>query len=759
MRLRPRQGLLLGIAVLASGSVVLEIALGRAAAPLLGPHLALAASTLALAGAGLGGALLGALPGLARRPALLARLSSLSGFAAAATLVAVLVLLHVKVPDALDRAAVGPLALIYLSAALPFVLVGLGVAAVVRHVPVLAARVVFSLFTGAALGAPLSLGAVRAGALRAGLVVIALYAAASFVFYLGARSADRAVLRPRGWLVATFLLAAAVLFAGDVGAPWLKLPSLRFTALDKAETQEWSGLGLVSVDRAQGGVNWIRTDGMAGVPLYDGKTAVPVGPDEMAYVIHQSRGPVAILGGGAGREVRMALKYGQRDIDAVDLDPILLRALILDRYKKNSADVYDNPAVNVALEDGRVFVRRSGKTYQNIVLALPDTLAALAAGALAPAPVELYTVESFADLLDHVAPEGTLTAMRWDVEQDRLLGLAAAALRRGGAADPSQHLYACSAGKTTALLIKKTPLSGAEIGLIRTYCRRNKMLETFAPDAPVTDPHRRFATDAAAVLEPSADLRPPTDDRPFFASTVPAHLVRKTLADKGASTGAQGLLTLVGLGVVALVLVFFSVGMPLAAWPRWSVGRGRSLLFFTGVGASLSFAAWALVPRLVVLAGHPLYAYTTVLPALFASVAVGGLVMGRVRAEGAEAPAGMRAEVLVVVLALAAVALGPLVQVGLGWPFALRTLALLVPLVPVGLLCGSLLALGVRIIGSVSPPLVPWCWGMGAVGGFVAGVIAVPAAMMIGYSAVLLAAGVSALVAAACVPRVYSYAE
>jgi hypothetical protein len=195
--------------------------------------------------------------------------------------------------------------------------------------------------------------------------------------------------------------------------------------------------------------------------------------------------------------------------------------------------------------------------------------------------------------------------------------------------------------------------------------------------------------------------------------------------------------------------------MPLAAWPRWSVGRARPLVFFTGVGAALSFAAWALVPRLVVLAGHPLYAYTTVLPALLASVAVGGLVMGRVRAEGAEAPAGVRAEILVVVLAVAAVALGPLVQIALGFPFALRTLVLLVPLVAVGLLSGSLLALGVRIIGSVSPPLVPWCWGMAAVGAFVAAVIAVPLAMMIGYSAVLLAAGASALVAAVWVPRVY----
>src|SRR5277367_454164 len=126
MRFRPRQGLLAGIAVLAAGSVVLEIALARIFAALHGPHFALAVPMLALAGAGLGGALCAAAPGLVRRPALLARLTQLAGLAAAATLATLLVLVHVKVPDGMGRAAVGPIATVYLTAALPFLFVGIG---------------------------------------------------------------------------------------------------------------------------------------------------------------------------------------------------------------------------------------------------------------------------------------------------------------------------------------------------------------------------------------------------------------------------------------------------------------------------------------------------------------------------------------------------------------------------------------------------------------------------------------------------------
>src|ERR1700761_5468167 len=116
MRLRPRQGLLVGIAVLAAGSVVLEIALARTSAALFGRHFALVVPALALAGAGLGGALLAALPAPVRRASLLARLAHPSALAAAAALGAMLALMHVKVPEALDRAAVGPAAALYVAA-------------------------------------------------------------------------------------------------------------------------------------------------------------------------------------------------------------------------------------------------------------------------------------------------------------------------------------------------------------------------------------------------------------------------------------------------------------------------------------------------------------------------------------------------------------------------------------------------------------------------------------------------------------------
>ncbi len=756
MRFRPRQGLLAGIAVLAAGSVVLQIALARTFAAILGVHFARVAPALGLAGLGLGGALLAALPGLVRRHALLARLSYLAGLAGAATLAALLVVVHVKVPDTLDHAALGPAAAVGLAALLPFVLAGVAVAGAVRHGVAMAGRVVFATLGGASLGAPLALVALRAGAPRAVLIVVVADAVAAWLFYRAAQRAHPAVQRPRGALVATALLASCVLLAGDLGAPWLKLPYLRFAALDKVETQEWSPLGFLTVDRPQAGVAWLRTDGTAAVPINDSKTAVALSPEEMLFILQRDQGPIAILGGSGGREVRIALKYGQKDIEEVDLDPTALRKLVLDRYKKAGGDIYETPSVKVSLADGRSHVRLSPRPFRAIVVALPDAQAAVAAGALAAEPADLFTVESFADLIGRLVPEGTLLVSRWDPEADRLIGLAAAALRRTGAVDPAAHLFACGAAHSTSLLVKKTPLTTNDVVQLRSFCRKNKYTEAFASDQPHGEVRRRLVTDLdvdGAVAGQPTDLRPPTGDRPFFGFTVPARLLLPTVTGKLLGTTAQGLVVLGGLAAAALVILFFAVALPLVAWPRPEGGRLGPLLFFTCVGASLAFALAALAPRLTTLLGHPIYAFTTVLPALLAGAGTGGLLVGRTRLRDAEARAGFRAELLVVVLAAAAVALAPLVDAGIALPPALRFVVAMALLLPVGALGGSLLALGLQLVALPAPQLVPWCWGMAGVGALVAAVAATPAALVLGYSPLLLAAGLAALVAAACVPR------
>jgi hypothetical protein len=752
MRLRQRLGLRAGIAILTAAAVLLEIALHRVYAALFGQHLALAVLPLALLGAGAGGVVLYLAPSIARPPALLARLGYLAALTAAGTLAALLIIVHVKAPDAFDRGALGRLLALLVPPALPAFFAGLAIFSILRHAARDLGRLGFTAFAAAAIAGPAAVALLRAGAPRIGLAAMIGDALAALCFYLAARG--QPIPRTRGAVVATALLASCVLLLGDLGAPWLKISGIRWTPFDKTEVQEWTPLGFVTVDRPAGGMSALRTDGTFGVHILEGKTPPPFAPDELAYTLHKEPGPVAVLGAGGGRELRVALKVGQKEIHAVEPNAFVVRALMGDRYKKMSGDLFDKPEVHVAVEDPRAFLRGTKLRFRTIVFTLPDQQTPAAQGVLAADPAPLYTVEAIRDALDRLTPDGTLVLSRWDGEVDRLVSLSAAGLRLAGIADPPNHLYGCSAQRSTSLLVTRAPIAARDLTALRNQCRRSKFNEAYAADQPHGELRRRLAAepDARAVAAGElTDLTPPTDDRPYFFATLPRRLLGATLSDwKALSQGHQALLVLAAM--IALAVAALALGLVVPALrrapDREHGARMAPLVYFAATGAALVLAQGVFAARLPVLLGHAGHALTTVQVALFAFAGAGALLGGRGAAFRAGRSAGYRAQALVVLLAAAAVGLGPVIEATLGLPLPARLGIAIALLAPVGLLLGSLPVLGIKLLAARTPELVPWCLGAAAL----AAAGGVMVAVMLGYGAALLLAGAMALVAAASVP-------
>jgi SAM-dependent methyltransferase len=769
--MRQRHGLFFGIAVLSCGTVVLQIALTRLYSALFGHHLAFLAISLSLFGVGLGGVLLYVFPRLASPSTLLARLSYLAGLASAGTLVALLFILHAKPIETFDAASLGRLAVLYLISSVPFVVVGIAVAAAIRHVARDMSRLYLIDLVGAAAGGLVAIAALRAGAPRACLVVGILDAIAAIAFYLAAPrptaepSDPDHERRAHGGVVATTALAAVVLLAGDLGAPWLKLPNLRWVPMDKVEFQAWNEMALITVDKPQAGMAKMRMDGSAETAILDPKTTPPLHPDEMAYVLHKDQGPVLVIGSGGGRDLRAALKYGQTDIYAAEINPIIVEGVMRGRYKAFSGDLYDKPEVHVTVADGRSYVRRAPIKFRSIVISLVDTWAAASVGALALTENSLYTVEAVRDYIEHLTPSGTLLINRWDNEFERLLALGVAGLRAAGADAPERHLYACGAARTTSLLVKRAPFTLEEIEQLRTHCKLNRFVEAFAPDQPKSELRRRIAAFAdidVAAPDPLTDLRAPTDDRPFFFYTIPPRRLLKVVTDlKGLQTDHQGLLTLIGLLVVSVVIAAVFILGPLGLKRRPAAAlasakpapRLRPLFFFWCLGVGFVLVEVALVQHFVMFLGHPVYALSTVLVALLLWAGIGSLLTARVDASLAELSAGRRAQLLVAALSVYAAALGPLLENLVSLPFAARLALTLVMLAPLGVLMGSQAPLGVKLLAVRSPELIPWCWGLNGVASVVATASGALLALHLGFSALLLAGGASYLLAAVAVPR------
>jgi hypothetical protein len=761
MRFRQRLGLRVGLAILTAAAVLLEIALHRIHTALFGHHLALAALPLALLGAGAGGVALGLAPGLCRPRALLARLGYLGALAAAATLASLLIILHLKPADVLDGAGPTRLAALALASALPFFFTGLAAFAILRHAARDVGRLGFTAFAAAALTGPLAVALLRIGAPRLSLIVIILDGLAVLAFYLAARlgaEPDAAPIpRARGGVVATVVLASGVLLAGDLGAPWIKVTGLRWGSLDKTEVQEWTALGLVTVDKAAGGTASLRLDGTAALPMMEGKIALPLSADDMPYVLHKDASPVLVAGAAGGRDVRIAQKYAQKEIHAVEPSGLVVRALMRDRYRKWNGDVLDKPEVQVAVEDPRGYLRRSPVRFRTIVLPLPDTQMPAALGALAGTPSGAYTVDALREALDRLTPDGVILISRWDTDADRLFALAAAGLRAAGIADPAQHVYACGGARSTAALLTRAALTPRDLGQLRAHCRKNKLNEAFAPDQPHGELRRLLfaAPEPLAAAADTVDLTPSTDDRPFYFAGVPHRLTAAALGDRKALLAShQAVIVLLGLLLVTVGTWLLGAVLPALRRPRDRERGARlaPLVYFSAATAALVLAALALAGRLPLLLGHPGHALTTVHVALLAFAGAGSLLASRGHVVFAEESAGYRAQLLVAALALTAVALGPIIALATSLPLPARLAVAIVLLAPLGVLLGSLLPLGIKLLAARTPELIPWSLGAGLLAGAAAATAGMLLAMLLGYSAVLLAAACAALVAAGSVP-------
>ena len=112
---------------------------------------------------------------------------------------------------------------------------------------------------------------------------------------------------------------------------------------------------------------------------------------------------VLIIGAGTGNDTAVALASGAKHIDAVEIDPELLRL----GEQRAPSQPYSNPRVTLHVADGREYLQDTGKKYNLILFALPDSLAAVAGQSAVRLESFLLTEQSIAEVKAHLAPGGT----------------------------------------------------------------------------------------------------------------------------------------------------------------------------------------------------------------------------------------------------------------------------------------------------------------------------------------------------------------
>jgi len=137
--------------------------------------------------------------------------------------------------------------------------------------------------------------------------------------------------------------------------------------------------------------------------------------------IPRKPGKVLIVGAGTGTDVAIALSQGARHVDAVEIDPTLLRF----GRQHNPDHVYTDPRVSTHVDDGRAFLERTHSKYDLIIFALPDSLTLVSGASSLRLESYLFTKQSIQAARDHLASGGAFSMYNFYRQQwlvDRLAG-------------------------------------------------------------------------------------------------------------------------------------------------------------------------------------------------------------------------------------------------------------------------------------------------------------------------------------------------
>jgi hypothetical protein len=358
-----------------------------------------------------------------------------------------------------------------------------------------------------------------------------------------------------------------------------------------------------------------------------------------------------VIGSGGGEDVLIALAGGSKNITAVELNPLIISKA--KEFGKYAGDLYERKEVNVFIDDGRRFISSSNSKYDVITLKLVDSWAAQLAGGYALSENYLYTVEAFRQYLQHLDKDnGMLVMVRWNIELPRLMPLLVESLRQETGRSTQEvskqmivvedrpGLYFGGNDNRTIypvlVMLKNNPFTKSEISIVAERVRENESQVFVIPGVYTRPPYDKLlmvdgnseivqhqhtpkgqSVDGIVSTAATMELKPPTDDSPFFFARerIPSQMIILLVTVLSVS------------GFLALLLIYYSRinNISLASSSlSWLL-----LLFVIFIGLGFMVIEITFIQKFLLLLGTPIMALTVILFSILVSSGVGAYLSGK----------------------------------------------------------------------------------------------------------------------------------
>jgi spermidine synthase len=510
-------------------------------------------------------------------------------------------------------------------------------------------------------------------------------------------------------------------------------------------------------------------DGMWGSILPD----VGAGPEAVARFAVDARAlplavtrdapSVTIVGAAGGSEILTAVHLGASRVTAVELNPVTV-SLLTGPFKTFTGGMADDPRVTLVNAEGRAFLAGTNARSDLVWFVAPDSYAAMNAamsGAFVLSESYLYTAEMIVDALAHLEPGGVVCAQFGEIRYEakpnrttRYLTTAREAFRRLGVEDVARNVLVATtpgfAFTTSTILLSREPFTPEQVERLRTRAATTSSRIRF--DGATGDAGHPVT--AAVTLLPDAlerwyathpfDVRPVTDDKPFFWHFVPFRKAFDETLAPGAAATEEGLGERLLLVLLVVVVAFGAAALmaPLllrrALW-RTIPNKATAATYFGAIGLGFMFIELTLIQRLTLFLGYPTYSLSVTLFALLVSTGLGSYVVARLASPGART-AVVASVVLAAIGAAQLSGLHALLAATAGTPLALRIAIAVALIVPLGMCLGTAMPLGLAAVAVQTEhreEYVAWAWAVNGFFSVVASVLGTLLSMTFGFQAVL----------------------
>ena len=795
-----------GISLVSLTILIYELTLTRVFSIIQWNYLAFMIISIAFLGYGASGSFLTISPSLTRNrnsqqlSCLLSRFSLLYGLS-----ILISIFLITRIPFDLYRLNVDQyqwiyLIVYYLAVALPFFFAGICISLAISHLPGKVSKLYFFDLTGASLGCLAFLFfSTHMKILNLIILLSVIGLTASFLFSLAQHKKIFSILPIFFIVILSFITFSSY---SPLSLPinpykelftYLRYPDTRILfeeensfsqikVVESTAVKYAPGLSLNFDDRIPEQLAILTDDsGVSAITRFEGNKEsigfIDYLSNALGFHLTGDRKRVLVIGAGGGLDVLSAIYHDSREIEAIDLNPIMID-LMKNRYHGYSGKLFNRPEVSILQGEGRSVLKNIDHTFDLIQISLIGSASTSSGGFHSISENYLYTVEGMVDFLEHLSDDGVICITRWILfpprESVKLTTIALEALQIMGKENPENHVALIRSWGTTTFICSRKPIDGEMTDIIESFCRERSFDAVYFPGITPDQVNQNHRLEKPYYYQAISDLvehfkkgqidvfyenyffniSSATDNRPFFFYFLKWRNIPTIVRDTShwQPVIEWGNLIVFATLVQGIIFSFFFIFLPLFI-KRISPGKGWyfPVLYFAALGLGYMLIEISFIQKFILYLANPTYASSAIIFSFLFFSGLGSRYSQQFKEKSIFYLKWIIPGICIL-LVLYQNLIPVIFQHTLLFSIPIRFMLTSFLIAPLAFLMGMPFPLGISIVAERKGNMIPWVWATNHFCSILASVSAVIIALSAGFqavgylAAVIYAAGLAGIV-------------